>query len=95
MDVARSVLGRAVGTVLQAEHDQGRIRGKHVEKGERRGIDHTLRAQRGDEGNRTGHDQAAEELIALAGLELGKVEGQVRHQASGGNTTPVCDVINP
>jgi hypothetical protein len=98
MDVARGVLGRSVGVVLQAQHDQRRVLGEHVEERERRGVDDAVRAQRGDERDRARHDEAAQQLVALARLEIGELQREIGHQgcsSSGSSTTPTCDVINP
>ena len=72
-------LGVPSVVVLQAEHDQRRVLREHVEERERRGIDDAARAQRRHQRDRARHDQAAQQLVALARREIGELQAEIGH----------------
>ena len=41
------------------------------------------------------HHQPAQQLVALARLEIGETQAEIGHQASGGSFTPTWLVIGP
>jgi hypothetical protein len=73
-DFDRGVLGAAQRADAEAEHDQRRLLGEHVEETERRRVDTSLGIPRGDQRDRARHDEAAQQLVALGGGELGEIE---------------------
>src|SRR5690606_24768408 len=76
-DVDRGVLGAAERADAEAEDHERRLLGEYVEEAERRGVDPALGAERGDQGDRPRHDQAAEQLVPLGGRELRQIEAHV------------------
>lgn len=70
MDVARGVLGGAVGLVLQPEHNQRRILGKNVEETEWSSVDGAIRIKRRHQRNRARHHNPTEQLVAVVRAEI-------------------------
>src|SRR4051812_13377418 len=100
MDVAGGVLRAVIRLVLETEHDQRGALREHVEEAERRSVDRPVRIQRRHQRNRPWHHHAAEQLVAIAWIELAQgyarcaMASHHRH-LSGGGTAPVWLVIRP
>ena len=73
-DIACGVLEPHVSIVFDADGDDGRIVGQHVEEAERTGIGIAVTIDGGDQGDRSRDDRADQQLVFLPLGELGKVE---------------------
>ncbi len=56
-----------------ADRDDGRVLREDVEEAVGRGVAHPVRPESAHERDRSGHDEAGEELVALAGVEVAEV----------------------